>query len=142
MKLKTNREIKLNKHKIKLTLIKKVIGDQTNKVIDILKKNEIKLKNECDKILDELNSSLDADKFEEKISFQIKNKSKGEIEKNNLTEDELKNLSNTISEIKMQLNELSDEIKDYENNFKFISNKISNDSLLIGKIMKHEKVFI
>jgi len=140
--LKTNRESKLNKHKTKLTLIKKVIGDQTNKVIDILKSNEIKLTNECDKILDELNSSLDADKFEESISFQIKNKSKAEIEKNNLTEDELKNLSNTIFEIKMKLNELSDEIKNYENNFKFISNEISNDCLLIGKIMKHEKVFI
>ncbi len=107
-----------------------------------MKSNEIKLTNECDKILDELNSSLDADKFEESISFQIKNKSKAEIEKNNLTEDELKNLSNTIFEIKMKLNELSDEIKNHENNFKFISNEISNDCLLIGKIMKHEKVFI
>jgi len=49
--LKTNRESKLNKQKTKLTLIKKVIGDQTIKVIDILKANEIKLTNECDKIL-------------------------------------------------------------------------------------------
>jgi len=138
--LKTNRESKLNKHKTKLTLIKKIIGDQTIKVIDILKANEMKLTNECDKILDELNSSLDAGKFEENISFQIRNKSKEEIEKNNLTEDELKSLGDTISEIKMKLNQQSDEIKNYENNFKFISNEISNDSLSIGKLMKHEKV--
>ncbi len=52
-----------------LTLIKKVIGDQTTKVIDILKANEIKLTNEWDKILDELNSNLDADKFEENFSI-------------------------------------------------------------------------
>jgi hypothetical protein len=46
----------------------------------------------------------------------------------------VKILNNRILEVKLQLHQLTDKIKKYENNYNFIPNKISNESLLIGKI--------
>ena len=98
--LKVNREKKLNKTKTKVTLIKKVIGDQTNKLVDILKKNEMNLTNEFNKILDELDVKFDPHSHEDNILFQVKKEYKDKIEKNELTEDKLRNLNIKISEIK------------------------------------------
>ncbi len=137
--LKKNRQINLSVHQTNLTSMKKTIGDETNKLIDILKKNEEILTNECDTMLANIKASLDSNKYENKSGFEIALDTRDAVEKNKLNEDELKNLNKKISEINQQLNQLSDEIKLCEYNYKYISNIISLDTLLIGKII-NEKV--
>jgi hypothetical protein len=134
--LKDKREKKLNHHKIKLALIKKIINDETLKLIDILKQKEQNLINECDKMFIQLNSNLDSSNYENNILFQINVSLKGQIEKNNLNQNELKDLNLKIFEIKQQLIQLLDQMNNNEDNYKFISNKFSNKLLLIGKIEK------
>ena len=38
--IKNNRQDKLKKHQTKLVLVKKVVASETNKIIEVLKKNE------------------------------------------------------------------------------------------------------
>ncbi len=133
--LKKNREEKLNIHETKLNSIKQTISDETNKIITILKQNELMLTNECDTLLDEIKFNLNSNNYEENIMFQIDN-SKMLIEKDELDEDELNILKNQIIELKDQLNHCSDQLKNFEISFKFIENQISNCTLLFGKIIK------
>jgi len=109
-------------------------------MIDVLKQNEQVLMNQCEKMLNELNTSLDSKKFEEKDSFKNIDESKIVIEKNKLNEEELKNLNCKINQIKQELNKLTDQVKTYQNNYTFNSNKkITMEDLVIGEI-KQEKV--
>jgi len=137
--LKDKRETKLKHHQTKLTLIKKIIGDETNKLIDNLKQNEQQLVNECNKTFDEINAYLDSNKYEENVLLQINIDSKEQIEKNNLNKDKLNDLNNKMKEIKQQFDKLLNQVENYEKIYKFIPNKISNDALMIGKI-EHEMV--
>jgi len=98
--LKKNREEKLNIHETKLNSIKQTISDETNKIITILKQNELMLTNECDTLLDEIKFNLNSNNYEENIMFQIDN-SKMLIEKDELDEDELNILKNQIIELKL-----------------------------------------
>ena len=131
--LKNNRQDKLKKNQTKLVLVKKVVTSETNKMIEVLKQNEEILTKQCDLMLNELKTSLDPSFYEDSISFTLV-ESKEVIEKNKLSEDDLKILGNRILEVKMQLLYIRDKVINYENNYKFIPNKISNESLLIGKI--------
>ena len=60
------------------------------------------------------------------------------IEKNELNEDELSSLIKNLNEIKQKfkqnLNFSTDQINNFEKNFQFIPNKISNDVLFLGEI--------
>ena len=137
--LKNCRQETLKKHESKLILIKKVVTNETCKMIDVLKQNEQVLLNQFDKMLNELNTSLDSKKFEDKDSFKNIDGSKIVIEKNKLNEEELKNLNNKI---KQALNKLTDQVKKYQNNYTFNSNKkILMADLVIGEI-KQGKVKI
>jgi uncharacterized FlaG/YvyC family protein len=64
--------------------------------------------------------------------------SKEQIEKNELNEDQLSSLINNLNEIKQKfrqnLNVSMDQINNFEKNFEFIPNKISNDVLFLGEI--------
>jgi len=131
--LKQNRLEKLNIHETKLESIKQEISDETEKIINILKKQKNNLINECDKMLDRIKNHLTSNNYEDKESLQV-GFTKVNIEKNELNEDEMKNLNNKITEINNELNKLSDSIKNYENNSEFVLNKISDDSLLIGEL--------
>ncbi len=139
--LKDKRESKLKHHETKLSLIKKIIGDETNKLINILKQNELQLVNECNKTFDEINAHLDSNKYEQNGLLQINNiDSKEKIEKNSLNKDELNCLSVKMTEIKQKFDKLLNQVENYEKSYKFIPiNKISNDILIIGKI-EHETV--
>ncbi len=131
--LKNNRKDKLKKDQTKLVLVKKVVASETNKMINVLKQNEEILTKQCDLMLNELNASLDASIYEDSISFTLA-ESKEVIEKNKLSEEDLKILNNKILEVKLQLHQLTDKIKKFENNYKYIPNAISTESLIIGKI--------
>ena len=131
--IKNNRQDKLKKHQTKLVLVKKVVASETNKIIEVLKKNEEILTKQCDLMLNELKASLDTSFYEDSISFTLV-ESKEVIEKNKLSEEELKILNNRILEVKLQLHQLTDKVKKFENNYKYIPNAISTESLLIGKI--------
>ena len=104
------------------------------KMINKLRQNEKKLTKECERMLDKLNSDLDSNKYENNVLFQLKSKEK--IENNELNEFELNNLKTKMPELKKHLNHFLDKIKNYENQYKFIQNKISNDNLSIGEIKK------
>jgi hypothetical protein len=131
--LKNNRQNKLKKDQTKLVLVKKVVASETNKMINVLKQNEEILTKQCDLMLNELNASLDPSSYEDSISFTLA-ESKEVIEKNKLSEEDLKILNNKILEVKLQLHQLTDKIKKFENNYKYIPNAISTESLIIGKI--------
>ena len=129
--LKNNSQIKLTKHEARLTSIKQIIKDETNKMISLLRQNEQNLTNECDTMLIEIKSNLNANKYQDEIQIvDVKEK----IEKDGYNQDELKNLNNTLLELKQKSNELSVQIKNYENYYEFIQNKILNNNLSIGKI--------
>ena len=49
---------KFNQYETKLTLIKKLISDETIRLINILKENETILLNQCESILNDFNSNL------------------------------------------------------------------------------------
>jgi len=132
--LKSSREKKLNLREIELKSIKQIIKDETSKMINKLRQNEKKLTKECDRMLDKLNADLDSNKYENNILFQLKSKEK--IEKNELNEFELNNLNNKIPELKKHLNNFLGKIENYENQYEFIQNEITNDNLSIGEIKK------
>jgi len=48
----------------------------------------------------------------------------------------MNNLNNKIPELKKHLNNFLDRIENYENQYEFIQNEISNDNLSIGEIKK------
>jgi hypothetical protein len=129
--LKNNSQIKLTKHEARLASIKQIITDETNKMISLLRQNEQNLTNECDTMLIEIKSNLNANKYQDEIQIgDVKEK----IEKDGYNQDELINLNNTLLEMKQKSNELTVQIKNYENYYEFIQNKILNDNLSIGKI--------
>jgi hypothetical protein len=132
--IKSSREEKLNLREIELKSIKQIIKDETSKMINKLRQNEKKLTKECERMLDKLNADLDSNKYENNVLFQFKSKEK--IENNDLNEIELNNLKTKIPELKKHLNHFLDKIKNYENQYEFIQNKISNDNLSIGEIKK------
>ena len=109
-------------------------------MIKALKENEGKLINQCEEMLNDLNSSLHPNKYEQNVLVS-KIDSKEKIEKNELKENGLTSLNKKLSEIKKQLFKLSNEVKIFEDNYKFISNKISNANFEIDEI-KLEKVII
>ena len=115
--LKKSNEEKLSIHEEKLKSIKQTINDETNKIINILKKNEIILCNECDIILNDVKSNLN--------EFEIDN-SIEEIEKDELNEIQLNSLKTKLDEIKNNLS----------NNSKQIENKILSNDLLIDQLKK------
>jgi len=139
--LKNNRLETVKKHQTKLFLVKKVVSTETSKLVDVLKKNEETLTSQCDMMLNDLNASLDSSNYEESISFPFA-KSKEAIEKNTISEEEIKNLNIKLSEIKEQLSQLTGQVKKYESNYKFTANKVSNEHLLIGKITREMVNFI
>ena len=53
------------------------------------------------------------------------------VEDNKYTEEKLKEL---VSRIKKDLNEIPDNIRNYENNYEFIANQSSDNVLEIGEI--------
>ena len=132
--LKISRQVKLNTHEARLTSIKQKISEQTIKMINILKQNEKILKNECDEILESIKAKLDTNNFIDYLSlFEIISSAKEKIEKDVFDEKKLKDLNILIHELKKKLNEISDETKNYENKYEFISNKIPNE-LSIGEM--------
>ena len=132
--IKVNREQKLKQHETQIDLVKKIITDETLKLISYLKQNEENLLNECDQNLKELPVDLDSNKYENNVLFQIDLSSREKIVKNELSKDELNELTNKIAEIKEKLNATLNVVNIYEKPFNFIPNKISNDDLLIGQI--------
>jgi hypothetical protein len=116
---KKSNEEKLSIHEKDLKSIKQTINDETNKIINILKQNEIILCNECDIMLNDVKSNLNLNKFEIDDSII-------EIEKDELNEIQLSNLNTKIDEIKNNIN----------NNSKKIENKILNNDLLIDQLKK------
>ncbi len=118
-------QVKLNTHAAKLALIKQTISDRTNKMVHILRQNENILKEECDKMYNWIESYLDLTNYEDNKLFQI-NVSKDKIEKDSFNEIELTALNILIPQLKQKLNELTDQIQNYENKYEFIT----NDNLL------------
>ena len=108
--LKNNRQDKLKRHQTKLVVVKKVIASETKKMIDVLKQNEETLNKQCDLMLNELKASLDPSFYEDSISFTLAG-SKEVIEKNKLSEEDLKILNNKILKVKLQLHQLTDKVK-------------------------------
>ncbi len=130
--LKQNRLEKLNFHETKLKSIKQVISNETDKLINILKEKKNNLINECDLMLNDIKDYLKSN-FEDNVSLQI-DLTKQKIEKNVLNENKLNDLSILIDQLKQDLNKLSHSIKNYENKYEFVLNKISEESLLIGEL--------
>ncbi len=111
-------EEKLSMYEIKLKSIKETISDETNKIINILRKNENILNDECDIIFNDIKANLNLNKFEI-VESKVK------IENDELSETELLNLNRRIEEIKQNVN----------NNSK-IEIKILNNELLIDQFKK------
>ncbi len=134
--LKNKYQEKLTENEMRLKSTKQYISDETNKAIATLKENEAILINECDRIQYHSNAWLDSNK----AIFQMNDiyASKEQIEKNELNEDQLSRIINNLNEIKQKfrqnLNVSMDQINNFEKNFEFIPNKISNDVLFLGEI--------
>ena len=138
--LKKKREEKLNTHVAKIESIKQKISDETTKLINILKENEKILTDECDLKLNEINSNLDSKKFED--NDLLKTESRNKIEKNELNEDELKQLNEKIPQLKEELNKFLNDIEIYEIHFNFTENEIPKNVLSIGKFDKVNNYYL
>jgi len=133
--LKISRQSKINTHETRSKSIKQKISNETNKMINILRQNEKTLNAECDKILKEVRAKLDINNSIDYSELLTIFSSKEKIEKDVFDEEKLKDLNNLIPKLKHKLNELSIQIKKYENKYEFIPNNISNDNLLsIGQM--------
>lgn len=132
--LKSKRQEKLEQNRAKLISTKKLICDETSKLINNLRQNEEILLDECNLMLDDLNVCLDSNKFEEKFTYEIVHGTKERVEKNELKVEDLNILNFVIKENKQELNELSEQIKHFDYKYEFVPNKILKANLLIGKI--------
>ncbi len=133
--MKISRQSKINTHEARSKSIKQKISNETNKMINILRQNEKTLNAECDKILKEVRAKLDINNSKDYPELLTIFSSKEKIEKDVFDEEKLKDLNNLIPKLKHKLNELSIQIKKYENKYEFIPNNISNDNLLsIGQM--------
>ena len=138
--LEISRRVKLNTHEARSNSIKQKISNETNKMINILRKNEKILNAECEKILKGIRKKLDLNNTIDYPEMLTIFSSKEKIEKDVFDEKKLKDLNNLIPKLKHKLNELSNQIKKYENKYEFIPNKILNDNLLsIGQM--HTVIF-
>jgi len=131
-KFKKSRHEKLNMYEKKLTLIQKQISDKTNKNIAISKRNEANLNGAIEKLKSKIKTDLNSSKYEDNVLFQME--SKENIDHDKLNEYELTKLISKTPELEQHLNELSNEVIDYEIEYMFTENKILEDNLLIGEI--------
>ena len=125
--LESSRQEKLTSYGSKIALIEQTITDETKKAIIILKNNEQQLKDDCKTLLKIIKHDLDSSSYKQQI-----NESRETIEKDELNEESLNNLSDKISRIK-ETNRRSDYIKNYENKFEFNQMNL-NENLSIGEL--------
>jgi len=125
---KSSRDQKLKIHEDKLKSIKKVISDETTKLIGVLKDNQKKLNSKCDSMLYDIKHHFD------KQFILMEHFNDETIQNNELNEEELNSYNNKIPELKQQLDQLSDRVKKYQFNYEFDLNEISNKILLIGEL--------
>lgn len=128
--LKCSRDYKLQMHEAKLKSIKQIVFDETFKLIGILRANEKKLTNECNTLFNEIKIQFDTN-F---VLPSLNGVTKEAIQNNELNEDQLNEFNNKIPELKQEFNRISDLIKNYQFNYEFELNKISNENLLAGDL--------
>ena len=134
---KRNIDTKLTHHLKKLDSLKDIVKNETIKLMSLLKDNENVLLNQLNEIQFELKSNLNASFLEHNDSFKIADDSKTLIETNKYNESELDIFKNKTIQIKERLDQLNEQIKKFNENYKFQPNEYLSKSDLVGKLERN-----
>ena len=139
--LKKKRETKLTEYLNKLSEIRSNIKNETSKLIEVFKTNELKLLNEVTDIEQYLKENLSLSQQELESEAKLA-KLKPTVENNLLSEEELTKLVNESNTIKKKINEIDSELELFKENIEFIvfENGCLKDGL-IGEIQTNKKVY-
>ncbi len=127
------RELTLNEHKIKLDSIIKATNDMVQEKMNQLIVNQVELNDKIKSIEFNLNNRFESND----ISSEAIIESKKKLERNELSEDMIKNLKIEIEQKIKKLNELNKEVENFNENYFFIPN---NSDCSVGEIKTGEMV--
>ncbi len=137
--LNTKRQNKLDECFNKLNQIKEIITNETNKNIDLLKANQKDLIDEINQLEIDLVTGLTSKLIDQnELTNSVKN-----LEENELNEEELLILKNTIMTKNKDLNDLSIQIENFKKDYEFVINEnINFKQPFIGELKTDDKVKI
>jgi len=131
--LTSTRLINLKIHEDNLKIIKNLINVEADNLITLLKNNQTCLINECNEILNDIQSYLTPDNYENNELIQINNTQES-IQNNEINEKNLIDFNKTLIQIKSQINLLQIQIRNYSNKYNFDRNNNIFDAINIGSL--------
>ncbi len=140
LKLSKMREINHTDSLNKIQSIKEVISNDTNRIIDMLRKNEMKLINEAIELETKLANSFSDYVIDENVVSKI-NEEKASVQRNEYDELQLAELNIKTAMTKTILGNLISHMESITENYEFIFNQhLDLKDPLIGVIKTNKKV--